>query len=294
MNADGTAVSSEITAYIASVKSLITTIKSSSNNVQVFVGTPSIGSNVAAKIEVISGTDNPKSTYTSTFNNVGTTFVNFINALKTSLGNDWSRVTGIYMAYEDMGPMYLNPNNMIIHPHYKLFKTVCDHTHSLGKSAIWAPYYETDLTASNIAKICHLTSLFNAVLIQPTLYFRNVNGFNEDNCALVKKCVQNQAIFGKANVRKYSSSSNSTIGVQMEVDSYILRFGGRGAGAAIDAASQQELIRRYQKYYNTFHPYNWQWNFGFFHEHKNCDSTPSTANAYFTQLQNNYVNPFYA
>jgi len=107
----------------------------------------------------------------------------------------------------------------------------------------------------------------------------------------VKTCIDNQAIYNKSGTRLYANASNSVIGVQMEIDISILNQDGRkGDGGSIDKATQTELISRYNTYYNTFQPKRWDYNFGFFHEHKANDNTYATS---YVNIVSNYVAPFW-
>ena len=270
-------VASEINALVKNIAALAKRVSDtpytngSVHKYKVWIGTPFFGNFNLKYWNVSKETD--LTALRSGLKNIGDAIVSYVNQVKAAINNiapsDPLRfdmiVAGFYMNSEDMGGYYLDMNDPNDHPMYKMYKQVSDHVGSSAispvfsrKRMMWSPIYSIDTMISNIAKIVHKSSIFDLVLIQPADYPFGGNTPSRPaltGCQRVLESVANQRVRNRAGQVVYNSAPpRATIGVQMEVDTQYFN---------------KSVCRNFYdaNYLATFHPFRWNYNFGFYHAH---------------------------
>jgi hypothetical protein len=173
------------------------------SNVKIWIGTPGISH---ANYSIASTSLNP--------------FYNHITYIQSQLGSQkWSNnIAGIYMNQESVYGT-VNYLNLLANSEIKLMNDLSYRVHAnLGKKFLWIPYYGFGTNAATIIKnlgyIANKTNIYDFVVIQPHYYFdpsvyANLSG--------VYQSIQKQSVTYRDGVVVVSKTSNTVIGVEMEI-----------------------------------------------------------------------------
>ncbi len=160
-----------------------------------------------------------------------------IDAFKEKVGSDiWdNNIKGIYFANEDAYPGftkfdYDDPDNDFNNQVVMAMRDVSDKIHSYGKSMVWIPYcIETDQfgweTYKRIGYIANKTDIFDAITIQPKIYF----GQNTtDEIDFLKESLDKQAFVDPDTGEIFggTKTSSTNIGIEIELDGSMINDSG--------------------------------------------------------------------
>ena len=175
-----------------------------------------------------------------------------IDAFKEKVGSDiWdNNIQGIYFANEDAYPgftkfNYNDPENDFDNQVVMAMRDVSDKIHSYGKSMVWIPYcIETEQFGwemyQRIGYIANKTDIFDAVTIQPKIYF----GDNTtDEIGFLKESLDKQAFVDPdtGEILGGTKTSSTNIGIEIELDGKMI--------------SDSEYYDRFYEQFNYFKDY---------------------------------------
>lgn len=141
------------------------------------------------------------------------------------------------------------------HPEVYTFATVSDYVKgTLNKKMLWCPYYGTGVTTNDtinsVGSIANKTNIFDYVFIQPVYYFLRSQDIFE-NLGAIRRSMRDHRVYTRnGTVVGGSKTSNTQIGVQMEIDACYVN--GRGAAANRDAATSEDAQNRFSYYADCY------------------------------------------
>ncbi|HIZ16426.1 MAG TPA: DUF4855 domain-containing protein [Firmicutes bacterium] len=175
-----------------------------------------------------------------------------IDAFKDKVGSEiWdNNIMGLYFANEDAYPGYtkFNPDNVdnaFDNRVVMAMRDVSEKIHSYGKSMVWIPYcIESEGFGwemyRRVAYIANKTDIFDAVTIQPKIYFGQNTA---DEIGFLKESIDTGAFIDPetGEVVGEKKTSSTRIGIEIELDAKMLR--------------DEEAKTRFNTQFDYFKPY---------------------------------------
>lgn len=227
------------TKLAPSVIEFINKLVSKRSNAKIWIGTPAVSS---VNYGIASSSLNP--------------FYNYITYIKNQIGyTKWSNnIVGIYMNQESIYQT-VNYNNLMSNTEIKLMNDLSYRVHTnLNKEFLWIPYYGYGPNAATIIKnlgyVANKTNIFDYVIIQPHYYFESTV---QSNLNGVYYSVQNQAVTYRDGVLAVPKTSNTIIGVEMEMNWKI-----------VPPNNYTDYLGRYNEYVSKFSSLRGSCPFGFY------------------------------
>lgn len=157
-----------------------------------------------------------------------------IDAFKDKVGSEiWdNNIMGLYFAQEDAYPGFTkfnpdNPENDFDNQIVMSMHDVSDKIHSYNKSMVWIPYcIESDgfgwEVYRRIGYIANTTDIFDAVTIQPKIYFGQNTA---DDIGFLKESLDKGAFIDPetGEIVGEKKTSSTRIGIEIELDARMLR-----------------------------------------------------------------------
>jgi SH3 domain protein len=164
-------------------------------------------------------------------------------AIKSKMSiKDWNRnVRGFYMGTESIVQWYTsfnktnttaNISNDFGNSVVTAMRGLSDTVRGAGKEMIWIPYYGYPDTedAIRVGWVANKTDIFDYIVIQPNTYFadevyakKGTLTFGAANMGLVSLSVKNKQVYDRNTVVIGGGrTSNTKIGMEMEIDQYIM------------------------------------------------------------------------
>lgn len=196
---------------------------------QVWIGTPQVGTDVPETKAV--------------FEELGRQMTSFINDMisqfaRVGLSFD-TCVKGIYIADETVRGTFNASSTAADNYQISMFQTVANYAAAKGKKMLWAPHWGSE-NLIKAACVIHRTNIFDYALVQPSYYFPENTGC-ENNCEILRTGIAMQRLCYLGGIpilhETAISSTKTVIGCVMENDwRYIY----------------SDFQQRYQTYVNVF------------------------------------------